>query len=141
MMFHTDDEIEKIGKGLLDRTLPKADWTHAAHFAAAVWMLRRRGQAAFSEMPGIIRAYNEATGGRNTDAEGYHETITRASLIVARAHLAAQADRPMFKQVNSLLGGPCGQSGWILLHWSPERLFSAEARRAWVDPDLAPLPA
>ena len=32
--FRSDDEIETIGRGLLDRTLPKTVWTHAAHFAA-----------------------------------------------------------------------------------------------------------
>ena len=33
--FSSDVEIEHIGRGLLDRSLPKIEWTHAAHFAAA----------------------------------------------------------------------------------------------------------
>ncbi len=32
------------------------------------------------DMPCLIRAYNEATGGVNSDISGYHETITQASL-------------------------------------------------------------
>jgi hypothetical protein len=28
---------------------------------------------------------------------------------------------------------------WILAHWSKERLFSVEARREWLEPDLQPL--
>lgn len=40
--FATDAAIEHIALGVIDRTLPKTDWTHAAHFAAAVWLLRYR---------------------------------------------------------------------------------------------------
>ncbi|MFN7163188.1 MAG: hypothetical protein ACK4P2_00065 [Hyphomonas sp.] len=140
MTFRSDDEIEAIGKGLAARTLAKAEWTHAAHFAAAVWLLRQRGEAAFAEMPGMIRAYNESVGGQNTDTEGYHETITAASLTMARAHLAAHVGAAMHEQVNALLAGPCGAPDWILAYWSRERLFSVAARRGWVAPDLAPLP-
>jgi len=58
LCFTSDAEIERIGRGLRDRTLPKSKWTHAAHFADAFWLLRDRGTAALSEMPALIRAYN-----------------------------------------------------------------------------------
>ena len=83
--FSSDSEIDRIGRGLLDRSLPKAEWTHSGHFAAAVWVLRRPDMDAARDMPGLIRAYNEATGVNNTDTTGYHETITQASLRAARA--------------------------------------------------------
>jgi len=35
---------------------------------------------------------------------------------------------------------PLGQPQWLLEYWTRERLFSVEARRNWVEPDLAPLP-
>jgi hypothetical protein len=36
---------------------------HAAHFAAALWLLTRHPELDLPrELPGIIRAYNEATG-------------------------------------------------------------------------------
>ena len=31
----SDTDIDRIARGVIDRTLPKAEWTHAAHFAAA----------------------------------------------------------------------------------------------------------
>ncbi|HEY8617688.1 hypothetical protein [Phenylobacterium sp.] len=133
----TEDEITRIGRGMADRTLPKAEWTHAAHFAAALWLLAQPGRDAPAEMPGLIRAYNEATGGRNTDTEGYHETITQASLRAARAALAG---RTRAEALAHLLQGPCGRSDWLLSYWTRDRLFSPEARRAWLDPDLQPLP-
>ncbi len=84
--FTSNDEIAAIGLGLIGRTLPKPQWTHAAHFAAALWMIACRPDlVAERDMPGIIRAYNEATGVMNTDHAGYHETITQASLRAARA--------------------------------------------------------
>ncbi|MBS0334034.1 MAG: hypothetical protein JSS35_14800, partial [Proteobacteria bacterium] len=90
-------------------------------------------------LPALIRAYNAATGVANTDAEGYHETITQASLAAARAHLAAQpAGRPLHETANALMAGPLGRSDWLLAFWSRARLFSTEARRGWADADLKP---
>jgi hypothetical protein len=140
--FATDAEIVAIGEGLLDRSLPKPGWTHAAHFAAAVWILLRRPDLdAERALPGIIRAYNEATGVANTDTGGYHETITLASLRAARTFLAAlPPGAPLHAACNALLASPLGDKGWPLAYWSRETLFSVRARREWVEPDLAPTP-
>jgi hypothetical protein len=139
--FTSDDEVASIGNRLLDRTLPKPEWTHAAHFSAAIWIVVRRPDLdASREMPGIIRAYNEATGTANTDSSGYHETITQASLRAARAFVAARQHSALFHLCNQLMASPLGKSDWLLAYWSRERLFSVEARRAWVEPDLRPLP-
>lgn len=103
---------------------------------AALWLLRDRGDAAFHDMPPLIRAYNEATGVANTDASGYHETITLASLRLGWAWLSTRSDVPLHSALGGLLASPCGRSGWLLTYWSKERLFSVAARRSWVDPDL-----
>lgn len=132
----TDDDIARIGAGFTERTLPKAEWTHAAHWAAAIWLLSHRD--AFAEMPGLIRAYNVATGGVNSDTEGYHETITLASLRAARAHL--RPDAPLSACLASLLAGDLGRSDWPFRYWSRDVLFTPLARREWVEPDLQPLP-
>ena len=134
----TEDEIERIGRGVEARTLPKPEWTHAAHFAAAVWMLSRPDRDALREMPGLIRAYNEATGVPNTDTEGYHETITRASLAAARAWLRPGV--PLSDSLAALLASDHGRSDWLLRYWSKDVLFSVPARREWVEPDLQALP-
>jgi hypothetical protein len=139
--FASDEEIAAIGAGLLDLSLPKARWTHAAHFAAAVWLISCRPDlAAERDMPGFIRAYNEATGVANTDTEGYHETITQASLRAARSFLRQDPKRSLFATCNALMESPLGKSNWLLAYWTRSRLFSVEARRSWVEPDLQPLP-
>ena len=136
----TDDDIDRIGRGVIDRTLPKPQWTHAAHFAAAFWVLHQPGMDAARDMPGLIRAYNAATGVPNSDTEGYHETITQASIGAARAWLAERPGVPLAAALAGLLQSPYGRSDWLLAHWSREALFSVEARRAWLAPDLRPLP-
>ncbi len=141
-IFTTDSELAAIAEGVIARTLPKRDWTHAAHFAAAVWIVARRPDLdAERDMPGLIRAYNEATETPNTDTGGYHETITQASIGAVRAHLASlPPETPPFAALNALLAAAYGDKHWLLAFWTRERLFSVEARRTWVEPDLAPLP-
>jgi hypothetical protein len=139
-LFRSDEEIEYIVRRLLDRTLPRSAWTHAAHFAAALWLLRRQGLGAMRVMPPLIRAYNEATGVANTDSSGYHETITIASLRAAHAWLRDRPGVAEYLVLNEMLKTPIGRSDWLFRHWSKPVLFSPAARAAWVEPDLEPLP-
>ena len=141
-LFHSDAEIEHIGDGLLACTLPKAEWTHEAHLAATTWLLLKRPDIDIDrKLPRIIRRYNESVGGVNSDTEGYHETITRTFLSGVRLFLAeAHSGRPVHEIVNALLLSPMGQRDWPLRFYSPRHLFSVEARRSFVRPDLASLP-
>ena len=141
-VFSSDADIERIGEGLLARTLPGAEWTHAAHWAAAVWLIVRRADLRPPrDMPGLIRAYNVSLGHANTDMSGYHETITQASLRAAHDHVVRTAsDAGLAAICNTLLASGLGRPGWLMRYWSKPRLFSVEARRWWVEPDLAPLP-
>jgi len=141
-LFDSDAEIVRIGERLLTRTLPRADWTHEAHLAATIWLLTRRPDIDIDrQLPGIIRAYNESVGGVNSDSEGYHETITRVFLHGVRLFLAeADVKEPLHELVNQLLLSPMGRRDWPLRFYTPEQLFSVEARQEFVPPDLAPLP-
>jgi hypothetical protein len=137
--FPDDAAVARVGFGLIDRSLPRAEWTHAGHFAAALWLLRHEPEAVVRRrMPPMIRAYNEATGVPNTDDGGYHETITLASIAAARAFLGARpASAPLHLLVDELMASRLGRPDWLLAYWSKTLLFSVEARRAWVEPDLA----
>ena len=132
----SDNDIERIARGVADRTLPKAEWTHAAHFAAALWIITQHGEEASRVMPGLIRANNEATGTPNTDSSGYHETITQASLRAAASVLKELGDAPLSVMLATLMARKFGASGWLLTYWRKDTLFSLEARRAWVEPDV-----
>jgi hypothetical protein len=135
----TDTEIERIALLVLRAQLPRPEWTHAAHFAFALWCIRHRPDLAEGEaMRGLIMRLNTSHGTANTDTSGYHHTITLASLRAARALHDPAAN--LNEVLASLVASRFGSSGWIFDHWSKERLFSPEARRAWIEPDLAPLP-
>ena len=141
-LFTSDAEIEHIGEGLLARTLPRPEWTHEAHLAATTYLLLRHADLDLdAALPGIIRAYNESVGGVNSDTEGYHETITRVYVHGIRLFLAeANLCNPTHELVNELLLSPMGRRDWPLRFYSPKRLFSVEARKNFVTPDLAALP-
>lgn len=138
----TDDEIARLVRRFLDCTLPKTGWTHAAHFATALWLIRTRPDAELeSELGTYIRRYNESVGGVNSDNSGYHDTITRASLHMARRLAAGfPADAPVGAVLAALMASPLGDKDWPLAYWSRDVLMSVAARRGWVEPDIAPLP-
>ena len=140
--FSSDAEIVRVGEGLLDRSLPRPDWTHEAHLAATTYLLTRRPEIDLDrDLPGIIARYNESVGGVNSDNEGYHDTITRVFLRGVRLFLAeGDLSEPLHDLVNQLLLSPMGKRDWPLRFYSPERLFSVEARRGFVAPDLRALP-
>lgn len=129
--------VERVHDGLRARTLPKPEWTHAAHLTAAAALLDKLGLAgAEAEMPGLIRAYNEATGVQNTDNEGYHQTITLFFLRRIERFLAPFLDDPLSQRVTHLLASPLAERNYPLTYYKRDRLFSVAARRDWVPPDL-----
>jgi len=141
-LFHSDAEVEHLGEGLMARTLRKEEWTHEAHLGATTYLLLKRPDIDVDRaLPGFIRAFNESVDGVNNDSEGYHETITRAYLRGIRLFLEeADVKRPLHELVNELLLSPMGRRDWPLRFWSKERLLSVEARRNYLEPDLAALP-
>ncbi len=140
-LFADDHAVRRIGEGLLARTLPRADWTHEAHLAACLWLVRERPDIDLPrELPGIIAGYNVAVGGVNDDTQGYHETITQLYVAGVRALAARHPASGLVEAVNALLAAPEGRRDWPLGFYSRARLFSVEARRNFVTPDLAPLP-
>lgn len=141
-LFASDADVIHVGDGLISRTLPRVEWTHEAHLASSTYLLLRRPDIDLdTELPGLIQRYNESVDGVNSDHEGYHDTITRVFLHGVRLFLReGSAVRSLHESVNGLLVSPMGRRDWPLHFYSRERLFSVEARRAFIAPDLASLP-
>ncbi len=138
----TDDEIDALAQGFCACTLSKQRWTHGAHFATALWLIRTRPDVQPErDMPDMIRRYNESVGGVNSDSSGYHETITQASLHMARSLLTGLPDdvTPAVAYA-ALMASPLGDKDWLFTYWSRNVLMASPARLAWVEPDLTPLP-
>ena len=140
-LFARDDEIRALGEGLLACALPREAWTHEAHLGACLWLLTERPDVDIdAEIATIIRRFNESVGGVNDDHGGYHDSITRAYVEGVRLFLSTTAETELAARVNALLRSDMGRRDWPLRFYSRELLFSVPARRAFVEPDLAPLP-
>jgi hypothetical protein len=72
-------------------------------------------------------------------ATKYHETITRAWIMAVRHFCelspATESSEALLESNPRLLDAKI-----MLTHYSAEVLFSAEARAAFVEPDLSPIP-
>ena len=141
-LFPSDVAVEHVGEGLLACSLPREEWTHEAHLAATTYLLLRRQEIDLdSELPDLIRRYNESVGGVNSETAGYHETITRVFLRGVRLFLAeADLGSSLHEIVNALLLSPIGRRDWPLRFYSREHLLSVAARLAFVAPDKMNLP-
>ena len=137
-LFSDNAAIRRIGTKLLDRSLPREEWTHEAHLAATLWIVRDRSDIdPHTKMRAIISTYNNAVGGVNDDTQGYHETITQCFVVAIVDHLAERGSgQALVDDVNALLLSARGQRDWPLRFYSSERLFSVAARRGFVSPDL-----
>ena len=141
-LFADDDVIRSVGERMIERTLPRAEWTHEAHLATCAWLILERPDIVPErDLPDLIRRYNESVGGVNSDSEGYHETITQLYIGAVRAALARSEGRELAERVNALLLAPEGRRDWPLRFYTRERLFSKEARLGWAEPDIAAFPS
>jgi len=140
-LFSDDESIRQVGQGLLDRSLPKEEWTHEAHLAACLWILTERPDIEPErDLGGLISAYNASLGGVNDDHHGYHDTITHCFIVGVRGWLARAGRGSLTDRVNGLLKAPEGHRDWPLRFYSRERLFSVAARRGLIEPDLQSFP-
>ena len=76
-------------------TLPKPQWTHAAHVAVGACYTVRFGASALEHTRAGIRRYNEAVGTVNGPDSGYHETLTRFwSIMLGKALVESTTHGP-----------------------------------------------
>jgi hypothetical protein len=139
--FADEAAVKRVAEGLLARVLPREEWTHEAHLAACLWLLRERRDIALDrELPGIITRYNESVGGVNDNTQGYHETLTQFYISTVKAHHAEQVETDLLTSFNLLLRSHRGKRDWPLRFYTQDCLFSVEARRGLVPPDLPQTP-
>ena len=134
------DEIKKVVEAFERRTLPRAQWTHAAHLTIAFWYLvcYPLPEAAEKIRAGIQR-YNEAQGIKQTKDGGYHETITLFWIRLVRHYLTtATLEGHLVVLLNEMLRRYGRQLPFE--YYSRDRLLSWEARQHWLEPDLKALP-
>ena len=135
--FRTTEEILALVRRFEDCTLPREEWTHAAHLTVALWhLLQFDWPEAVARVRRGIKRYNAAHGILTTPTGGYHETITVFWLRRVRAFLEGGRNegRSLVSLANDLAA--THDKGLPFSYYTRARLFSPEARAAWVEPDL-----
>lgn len=117
--------------------LSAAEFDHAAHVRLAyIYLCVATVDDAHAAMRRSLRALLAHLG---ADPQKYHETLTRSWLLAVRHFMAASA--PCSSAIEFTQRNPALLDGRLMLkHYSAEKLFSAEARAGFVEPDLAPIP-
>jgi hypothetical protein len=134
-----ETEIISIGEGFLACTFPGANFHHREHLVTTVYLLWTFPQRDWRGLlPDLIRRYNESQGGVNSDTMGYHETITMFYLDLVGKALALKPNLDLVQSCSHVLNGPASDKDFMLRYYSRELLFSSEARKRWVEPDVAP---
>ena len=134
--FQLEDLVTRFVAG----TLPREEWTHAAHLAVGLWHVHHHGAEGGLERLRLgIRALNDRHGTPNTDTSGYHETITAAYVRLLEQFLTEGAPgSSLASRLRDLLSGPLAERTFLDRFWSRELLMSPAARRSWVPPNLCP---
>src|SRR5687768_5917487 len=123
--FRTTEEIFSLVRRFEDCTLPRAEWTHAAHLTVALWhLLQFDWPEATERVRRGIQRYNAAHGVLPTPTGGYHETLTLFWLRVVRSHLEGGRNeaRSLVSLANELAA--TADSRLPLRYYTRERLFS-----------------
>lgn len=141
-LFGHSDEVLRLVARFENGTLPKAEWTHQAHLAMALWFSSRLPfeEALVAVRQGIWKV-NAAHGVATTPTGGYHETITRFYMLVICGYVAEEGSEAAIDwaaRVNRLLAR-YGDRNLPLRHYTKRLLMSADARFGWVEPDLRPI--
>jgi hypothetical protein len=139
----TTAELDDLVSRFRVVTLPKREWTHAAHLAVGTWHVSTFGEAgSLVRLRRGITTLNTSHGTPNTDTRGYHETITAAYVtLIARVVASFGTERPAAEVARAVLGGSLARRDALLAYYTPDALFSVAARHSWVEPDRAPFPA
>src|ERR671928_1795908 len=123
--FRTTGEILALVRRFDDCTLPREEWTHAAHLTVALWRLLQYDWA--EAVPRVrlgIQRYNASHGIRTTPTGGYHETLTLFWMRRVRTFLedGRNEARSLVALANDLAASAA--ASLPLEHYTRERLFS-----------------
>lgn len=121
------------------RTLPKPQWTHAAHVGVCAFYTSSFGPAeALRRMREGIPVYNLAVGGQNTEDSGYHETLTCLWAQIVNEFVAAGRYPTPFEAVKATVGRYGQERKLHEAYYTFNVVADRRARREWIPPDKLP---
>jgi hypothetical protein len=109
---------------------------HREHIRMAWLYLRRDGwEQGYQAIQKGLRHFAAAHG----QSQKYHESITRFWALLVYHGIQTKPEISSFDDFVSAFPFLLDKQS-MSKHYSPERLFSAEARADWLEPDLIPMP-
>ena len=136
-IYQSDEEVLRLVRAFEERTLTKAEWTHAAHLTVGLYYCLH---ASFGMAKNLMRDgiywLNDAHGTPNTESSGYHETLTVFWMKTIDDFLAARGRDAGLAALANALVATHDEARLPLEYYTRERLFSPAARAAYIEPDL-----
>ncbi|HEV3384840.1 MAG TPA: hypothetical protein VG097_08485 [Gemmata sp.] len=133
--FASDTDVVEMVARFERCEWPYPRWTHRAHLGVALYYLQKFPfEVALARVRHHIPLYNRTCG----DPSGYHDTITVLFMRRVQRYLKDHPDDLSLTAAVEELTAACDMK-WTLQYYSPERLWSAEARAGWIEPDRQPL--
>jgi len=131
--YKDQQQIEAVVRGLESCVTPASEFPHRAHLTVATWYLSDATvPEASDKMRASLLGFLDHYG-----IEGkYNETITQFWLIVVERCLRGlDSDLSLRERTNAVIE-TLSDSRLMFEYYSKELLWSEQAKRAWVEPDL-----
>ena len=134
--YKTESEIEAVVRGFESCSTGKSEFTHLRHLAVTVWYLRGSSlEQATEKMRASLFRFIDHYG-----IEGkYHETLTVFWMRVVQKRLDELDPALSLLETTNAVVEAFGNARLVFEYYSEELLWSTEARRTSVQPDLKPL--
>lgn len=134
-----DDALKNFLRAWEAGTLPKPQWTHAAHVAvSACYAYACEPEEAFERLKRGVIHYNTSVGTVNSDTSGYHETLTRFWSGLICEHLRGGQFPSRLEAARSAVAEFGEDRARLTSYYSFDWLKDVRARREWVLPDREP---
>jgi hypothetical protein len=134
--FDTEEEILALVRSFEEATISRDEWKHAGHLAVALYYVIHHDMETATEKmrSGIL---NLLASGFRVDLKKempYHETITVFWIRTVADFAISTNGSSLLDKANELVGRY--DKDYPLRFYSRELLFSDEARKRFVSPDL-----
>ncbi len=137
IIYRSPCEIDSLIHAFQECSLPRSQWTHAAHLSVGLWYLFYDSEPeAINAVRNGIKRYNSVQGIESTKDSGYHETLTLFWMRIVRGYLAEESrNRSIVHLANGLIAKYADRT-LPFRYYTRDRLMSWEARLNWVEPDI-----
>jgi hypothetical protein len=158
-LFNNMDELNELMNHFESGEMSPLDFNHHRHMSVAMVYVSQSTEAeALEKLRHRLKSYLKRAlahhpnlekqhkhhgehehGQKHPKQQGYNETLT-LFWIKLLGHVLNNRpdDEPLFESINHAID--CfGTMKPVFVHYSPDRVFSEEAKKNWVEPDLVPL--